>query len=346
MLKPQKLKRGDTVAIVSLSSGIAGDDAIIWRTYQGIQRLQEVFGLKVKIMPHALKGSEFIQQHPELRASDLNEAIRDREVKAIISCIGGDDAIRIWPYVDREALQKFPKIFSGYSDSTTVHMMFYKMGITSFYGPALLTDFAENINMDCYTIKDIENNWFNSEPIGEVRPAKYIRPYGLSWDVENKAIARPVIQQQGYIFLQGQGQVNIKGHLIGGNLETLVDIKDSELFPQLNDFEQAILFLETSEDMPNPEEFRDMLFQLLKKGVFHSVNGIIFGKPFNNTYYEQYKNEILTFFNIESLKQLPILYNLSFGHNEPKHILPYGVEAQINCETKQFFITENAVTED
>lgn len=344
MLKPQKLNRGDTVAIVSLSSGIAGDDSIVWRTYQGIQRLQEIFGLKVKIMPHALKGSAFTQQHPELRASDLNEAIRDREVKAIISSIGGDDAIRIWPYVDCEALQSFPKIFSGYSDSTTVHMMFYKMGITSFYGPALLTDFAENVNMDSYTIKDIEKNWFNSESIGEVRPAKYIRPYGLNWNIENKAIARPIVQQQGYILLQGR--VNVIGHLIGGNLETLVDIKDSELFPQSNDFEQTILFLETSEDMPKPDEFREMLFQLFEKGVFHKVNGIIFGKPFNNVYYEQYKDEILTFFNEETLKHLPILYNLSFGHNEPKHILPYGVEAQINCETKQFFINENGVIED
>lgn len=344
MLKPQKLNRGDTVAIVSLSSGIAGDDSIVWRTYQGIQRLQEIFGLKIKIMPHALKGSAFTQQHPELRASDLNEAIRDREVKAIISSIGGDDAIRIWPYVDCEALQSFPKIFSGYSDSTTVHMMFYKMGITSFYGPALLTDFAENINMDSYTIKDIEKNWFNSELIGEVRPAKYIRPYGLNWNIENKATARPIVQQQGYILLQGR--VDVTGQLIGGNLETLVDIKDSELFPQLNDFEQTILFLETSEDMPKPDEFREMLFQLFEKGVFHKVNGIIFGKPFNNVYYEQYKDEILTFFNVEPLKDLPILYNLSFGHNEPKHILPYGVAAQINCETKQFFITENGVTED
>lgn len=344
MLKPQKLNRGDTVAIVSLSSGIAGDDSIVWRTYQGIQRLQEIFGLKVKIMPHALKGSAFTQQHPELRASDLNEAIRDREVKAIISSIGGDDAIRIWPYVDCEALQSFPKIFSGYSDSTTVHMMFYKMGITSFYGPALLTDFAENVNMDSYTIKDIEKNWFNSELIGEVRPAKYIRPYGLNWNIENKATARPIVQQQGYILLQGR--VNVIGHLIGGNLKTLVDIKDSELFPQLNDFEQTILFLETSEDMPKPDEFREMLFQLFEKGVFHKVNGIIFGKPFNNVYYEQYKDEILTFFNVEPLKDLPILYNLSFGHNEPKHILPYGVEAQINCETKQFFINENGVIED
>ncbi|WP_436938384.1 hypothetical protein [Staphylococcus xylosus] len=198
--------------------------------------------------------------------------------------------------------------------------------------------------MDSYTIKDIEKNWFNSESIGEVRPAKYIRPYGLNWNIENKAIARPIVQQQGYILLQGR--LNVTGHLIGGNLETLVDIKDSELFPQLNDFEQAILFLETSEDMPKPDEFRKMLFQLFKKGVFHKVNGIIFGKPFNNIYYEQYKDEILAFFNIEPLKQLPILYNMSFGHNEPKHILPYGVGAQINSETKQFFITENAVTED
>ncbi|WP_340578804.1 hypothetical protein [Staphylococcus aureus] len=177
-----------------------------------------------------------------------------------------------------------------------------------------------------------------------MRPAKYIRPYGLNWNIENKAIARPIVQQQGYILLQGR--VNVTGHLIGGNLETLVDIKDSELFPQLNDFEQTILFLETSEDMPKPDEFREMLFQLFEKGVFHKVNGIIFGKPFNNVYYEQYKDEILTFFNVERLKHLPILYNLSFGHNEPKHILPYGVEAQINCETKQFFINENGVIED
>ncbi len=60
--------------------------------------------------------------------------------------------------------------------------------------------------------------------------------------------------------------MNVIGHLIGGNLETLVDIKDSELFPQLNDFEQTILFLETSEDMPKPDEFREMLFQLFEKG--------------------------------------------------------------------------------
>lgn len=65
LIKPKKLKRGDTVAIVSLSSGLAGEESIAWRTRQGIQRLEEVFGLKVKVMPHALKGIDYIYNHPE-----------------------------------------------------------------------------------------------------------------------------------------------------------------------------------------------------------------------------------------------------------------------------------------
>lgn len=89
MIKPMRLQKGDTVAIVSLSSGLAGEDAILWRTYQGITRLQNVFGLNVKVMPNALKGIAYIRAHPEQRAADLNDALRDDEVKAIISCIGG-----------------------------------------------------------------------------------------------------------------------------------------------------------------------------------------------------------------------------------------------------------------
>ena len=48
IIKPSKLKKGDTVAIVSLSSGLAGEAEILWRTNQGIQRLENEFGLNVK----------------------------------------------------------------------------------------------------------------------------------------------------------------------------------------------------------------------------------------------------------------------------------------------------------
>lgn len=54
MIKPKALKRGDTVAIVSLSSGMGGEKPLIHRYYTGIKRLESVFGLHVITMPNAL----------------------------------------------------------------------------------------------------------------------------------------------------------------------------------------------------------------------------------------------------------------------------------------------------
>lgn len=342
MIKPKQLKRGDTVAIVSLSSGLAGEADMLWRTYQGIHRLKKVFGLNVKVMPHALKGRNYIREHPEARAKDLNDAVRDPEIKAIISCIGGDDdAINILPFVNLEALRANPKIFCGYSDSTTIHLMFYKMGVVSFYGPALLTDFAENIAMDDYTVRDIETFWFNSNIVGEIVPAKYIRQFGLAWHIDNKMFARETIQQQGYELLQGESTQ--QGHLIGGNLETLVSLIHTPLFPNTTDFEDAIIFLETSEDTPDPQMFENMLIQLIQQNVLKHCNGIIIGKPFDNMYYTAYKQKIIDVLKRYNYSDIPVLYNMSFGHNEPKHMLPYGLQAEINCNNKQFFIKENAV---
>ena len=168
MIKPGKLQRGDTVALISLSSGLAGEEDIRWRTEQGIERLENVFGLKVKVMPHALKGLDYVYNHPEKRAEDLNDALRDDSVKAIICAIGGNETVRILPFIDTGALKNNPKIFTGYSDTTTNHLFFYKYGISTSYGPALLTDFAENIAMDDYTVDSIKKTWFSAEPIGEI----------------------------------------------------------------------------------------------------------------------------------------------------------------------------------
>ena len=86
MIKPKQLKRGDTVAIVSLSSGLAGETDMLWRTYQGINRLKYVFGLNVKVMPNALKGRTYISQHPEARAEDFNNAVKD-PTKKVLSAV-------------------------------------------------------------------------------------------------------------------------------------------------------------------------------------------------------------------------------------------------------------------
>ena len=341
MIKPKKLQRGDTVAIVSLSSGLAGEEEILHRTHRGIERLEHVFGLKVKVMPHALDGLKLIYEHPEWRAEDLNMAIRDPEVKAIICTIGGTDSIRLLPYIDVEAIKSNPKIFSGYSDITVLHMLFYALGMTSFYGPALLPDFAENNAMDTYTVQSIEAHWFDTTPVHKVLPSETIRRHGLRWEEQNQYTSRAHIPNTPYEVINGSGIAS--GHLIGGCLEVLSKLRGTTLFPEHNAFDGAVLFLETSETLMPEWLLEDNLRSLAAMGILQRVNAIIIGKPQNNHYYHEYIAVWRKILKEWHLTDLPVLYNMSFGHNEPKYILPYGVLAEVNADAGIFKIIEHGV---
>ena len=342
MIKPDKLQRGDTVALVSLSSGLAGEEEIRWRTEQGIKRLEGVFGLKVKVMAHALKGLDYVYNHPEKRAEDLNNSLRDDSVKAIICAIGGNETVRILPFVDTAALKNNPKIFTGYSDTTTNHLFFYKYGISTSYGPALLTDFAENIAMDEYTVDSIKRTWFSAEPIGEITTSPHIRKIGLRWDSENKNTERPLVKNPGYESIGGTGKG--RGHLIGGCLEVFNNLRGTQYFPEISNFEDAILFFETSECYLDPEIFEDYLRAMSVIGIFKHINGIVIGRPQDGRFYTEYKEAWRRILTEAGRSDLPVLYNASFGHNEPKCIIPYGLEAEIDTGNLTFKILESAVT--
>ena len=168
MIKPERLKRGDKVAVVSLSWGGLGDKEIIHKYYLAKERLKNIFGLELIPTPNALKGTEFIYNHPELRAKDWMDAFRDPSIKAIFSAIGGDDTIRLLPFIDYDVIRNNPKIFSGFSDTTANHFMMYKAGVTSFYGPCILSDFAQYGSMFDYTVDAINNVFFDANPNFEV----------------------------------------------------------------------------------------------------------------------------------------------------------------------------------
>ena len=78
------------VAIVSLSSGIIGENSVRFEVEIGLRRLA-AYGLKVRFMPHALKGLDYVKAHPEKRAEDLLAAFRDPEIDMILCDIGGND---------------------------------------------------------------------------------------------------------------------------------------------------------------------------------------------------------------------------------------------------------------
>ena len=67
MLKPNRLKKGDRVAIVSLSKGMLGEEKFIHILDIARARLEGDYGLKVTVMPRALKGISWLYDHPEAR---------------------------------------------------------------------------------------------------------------------------------------------------------------------------------------------------------------------------------------------------------------------------------------
>ena len=124
------------VAIVSLSSGMMGEAFAQFEVEIGLRRLKE-YGLQVKFMPHALRGLEYVKEHPEKRAEDLLEAFRDPETDMILCAIGGDDTYRLLPYLFEhgELVEAAAdKVFLGFSDTTVNHLMLHKVGLRSFYG--------------------------------------------------------------------------------------------------------------------------------------------------------------------------------------------------------------------
>jgi len=103
------------------------------------------------------------------------------------------------------------------------------------------------------------------------------------------------------------------------------------------------LFLETSEEMPLPSNLLYILRVFGAMGVLERLNGIVFGKPYNDRYYDEYKPVIKKALAEYGRYDLPVLYNLSFGHCEPKFCIPYGAIAEIDCDNAVFSILESGV---
>lgn len=343
MMKPRRLKPGDKIAVVSLSWGGLGDPELVHKYHIAKERLECEFGLAVVSMPHALEGSAFVAHHPELRAKDLMEAFQDETVSAVICAIGGSDTVRLLPFIDFEVIRRNPKIFMGYSDSTVNHLMMYKAGLTSFYGPSIMCEFGEYVRMFDYTKEAVQRILFQDCANYSIPSSPIWSDDFVPWDEKNTAIAKTLKPDVhgGYELLQGDRVV--WGHLLGGCIEVFSMVLGTELWPSLEQWRDAILFIETSEEKPSPDYIKWILRNLAAQGILKSLKGILVGKPQGETYYEEYKAAILQVVSSEEgLVDLPIFYNINFGHAMPIGILPYGIMTELDCGRKSITLLESA----
>src|SRR5215216_4494465 len=169
MIKPKKLHPGDKVATVSLSWG--GASVFPHRYEVGVQQLKDEFDLEVVEMLNTIRETDWLARNPKARADDFMQAFSDASIKGIFSTIGGDDSIRLLPFINFHVIRNNPKVFMGYSDTSISHLVCYKAGLVSFYGPSIMAEFAENGGMFPYLIQSLRQTIFSSEVIGEVKPS-------------------------------------------------------------------------------------------------------------------------------------------------------------------------------
>lgn len=341
MIKPKILKRGDKIAIVSLSWGGLGDEKLIHKYYIAKERLEKIFGLEIIAMPNALKGSEFVYNHPELRAKDLMDAFEDDSINAIFCAIGGDDSVRLLPYINYDIIKRNPKIFMGYSDTTVSHFILNKAGLVSFYGPSIMCEFGEYVKMFDYTKEAVENILFKDTKGYEVKSSPYWSNEFVAWKEENINVAKKLVKEEhGYEVISGSG--TIRGELMGGCIDVFPMILETEIWPKANEWKNKIMLVETSEEKMSPDYLLYYLRNLGAQGILNNIKGIIVGKPQDETYYEEYKEiylKILKEFNCESL---PIIYNVNIGHAYGTGALPLGVKYEIDLDNKKIKINESA----
>ena len=333
-----------TVGVVSLSAGTLGEDFVRHELELGVRRLEH-YGLKVKFLPHALKGIDYLKAHPEARAADLLEAFRDPEIDLILCAIGGDDTYRLLPYLfDEGRLEKAAcrKPFLGFSDSTVNHFMLHKVGLPTFYGQSFLSDVCEmDKEMLPYTRRYFEE-LLRTGTVRQVKPSEVWYEGRTDYSPACLGTPLPAHPAEGWKLLQGPPVFS--GKILGGCLDTIHDFFDGEryadmpalcqkygLFPGAADWQGRILLLETSEEQMSPEKFSRALGFLKQAGVFKAVSGILFGRPMDNVHREEYHRRLAAAVDDPSL---PILADVSVGHALPRCILPFGVNARVDAQAQ------------
>lgn len=345
MIKPKHLERGDTVAIVSLSAGTLGEPWAIHKLAIARERLENDWGLHVVVMPNALRGRDDLYEHPEARAADLMEAFRDPSIRAVFNAIGGDDTIRLLPYIDFDTLRRNPKIFTGFSDTTSNHLMLYKAGVVSYYGASVMTNFSEYGKINDYTARMIRDTLFAPKPVLDIPSAPYWyddEDEKIWWSEENSHTMKQYHPEEiGYEVLQGTGAV--QGPLLGGCLDVFIELTGTPLWPGADEWRGKLMFLETSEEDMSCDCLTWLLRNFAAQGIFDAVCGILVGKPARRSRHEPYKEVFRKVVGREAgHPELPILWNVNFGHAEPIGVLPYGVQCRLDADAKTLTLMEPA----
>jgi muramoyltetrapeptide carboxypeptidase len=316
VIKPRRLRKGDTIGLVAPASNAREDEDIRFAI-----DIVKSLGFHVKPGQHLFDRNQYLAGTDKGRADDVNRMFADDEVDGIFCLRGGYGTPRMLPFLDYAAIAKKPKVLLGYSDITALlTAIFVKTGIVGFHGPIANQTYSD------YTLAEFEkvlrhpvdNAVIAAAPPFEAGPGKV--------DRDNR-ITR---------FAGGKAQ----GRLIGGNLSLLATLIGTPYEP---DFRDCILFIEDVGE--SPYRIDRMLTQLWLAGRLQQCAGIAYGKftDLPNSSGNSYSVEEVLRMRSESLG-IPVIGGLMIGHVDDQTVVPIGIRAELDADAGTLRLLEAAVS--
>lgn len=285
---PVPLRRGDLVAVVSPASKISAE--LIDAASQQLERE----GFRVKVMPHAKGEWGSFSGTREERLADMEDALRDPEVKAILCSRGGYGAVHLIEYLDNMPASLFDKWLIGFSDITALHALWNRKGVASVHG-AMAKYIGRGEAFECYS-----------------KEMSMLTAGATDRDIFTSVFKPHRFNKSGCC----------RGRIVGGNLAVLGGLAGSPWFPDLTD---AILFIE---DIAEPiYKVERILWQLRLAGAFRSLKGLMVGQFTDyrpSADYADMESMIARFMEPYSF---PCAFGLPFGHIEANAPLLLGVDS-------------------
>lgn len=295
MIYPEPLKKGDKIAFIAPSSPV--DEERIKPSINAIEAL----GLEVVVGKSCTSKNGFLAGEDTVRADDINMMFADKTIKGIFAMRGGYGSARILDLLDYKTIRQNPKVFTGYSDITALHVAFnQKCDLITFHAPMPASEFYEGI--DEYTMNFFKRSMFCNDSLGIMENPK---------------------EQEIKTLVKGKA----KGRIVGGNLTLLASSLGTKYEV---DTKGKILFLEDVDEAPY--RIDRMLLQLKQSGKFKDAAGIILGQWTRC----EAENKENTLELEEIFKQLigtenkPTIYNIACGHSTPTMTIPMGAFAKID----------------
>lgn len=314
LVKPERLRPGDTVAVVNPAGALysATDIRIV------VERL-EALGLRVRTGEHVLSRHAYFAGTDEERAEDLNRMLRDPQIRGIVATRGGWGSARILDRVDYDAIRADPKVIVGYSDVTALlNAVHHRTGLVTYHGPVGISPFTE------FTAEHFRRVLFHGEAYTLENPVR---------------VGNDLTHTADRILTLTPGTA--RGRLLGGNLTVFTTILGSDFVP---DTAGAIFFTEDiGEELYRVDR---MLTQLALNGILDEVNGFVFGRCTNCGPGGGFAS-----FTLEELLEqhtgglgVPVWYGSMIGHIPDMFTLPVGLEVEVDAAVGTLTLLESPVT--